>query len=423
VVEWHEDQHTVEMLTPWPEETESDMAVAARLQDAERLSSGIARFRLSRRSVGLHEKMCVPMKADLIARLGTCVVCSENVATVLMEPCGHLALCGACSESWTGRTCVLCRCPSRPLHLLSGVTPHPLGNVSATLAVQHSPASGKSAGEIKIRLTVRPHVLPYPSIGVNVRVADGLISIPSMEASIERLAESGNRSSKLDQRRAMRQASRLRTQTLRSGDRLMAGGVHAKCARQAQADAAWERWYQHCARWRCLRNHSRAELRAQPNAYRGQVAQYHKLIEQATAAPPGFNRRRYWRGFDDFGFGHGRRGGAMSSRNGRDDRSSHALAREAKRELAEWRRHVRQERQEMEAAARTAATEVVTIAARTADGPRECAACGKEEACMMHLPCRHVSLCQRCFDTTWQPHAPCALCRTASNVTLCVRRV
>ncbi len=427
VVEWHDSimPPSAIALASWPEETACDFDIAATLQHDERISSGIARFRLSRRAVGARELMRVPVDG-LMARLGNCVVCSENVATVLMEPCGHLALCGACSESWTRSTCVICRCPSKALNLLSGVTPHPCGSVSVSLAVKRSPSSG----EIGIRLWLGLRALPHASVGVNVRVADGLVSIPSIETGIERLADRANRTTKLDLRRRMRQADRQRRQASGVGNPLMAGGVHGKRAWQAEKDAAWERYYEHCARWRCLRNRCRAALCEQPQAWRGRVSELHALIKQANAARPGFDRRRFrpclWdAAFEHVGMsGHHCRhqGASAASQFARKRNSAHAKAREAKREWDEERRIIRQERQELKAEAHAAATEVVTVAARMVEGPLECAACGEAEACMMHLPCRHVALCQHCFDATWQAHAPCARCGTASHVTLCVRR-
>mmetsp|Transcript_19240 Transcript_19240/g.48370 ORF Transcript_19240/g.48370 Transcript_19240/m.48370 type:complete len:188 (-) Transcript_19240:95-658(-) len=101
----------------------------------------------------------------------------------------------------------------------------------------------------------------------------------------------------------------------------------------------------------------------------------------------------------------------------RFEQKKQALQKEARQK--EWHR---QERRELEADALLAATRAASNATRRLQEPLECAACGQAEACMMHLPCHHVALCQRCFDTTWQSNAPCARCGTASHISLRVRR-
>lgn len=57
----------------------------------------------------------------LRAGLGRCVVCRDSLALIAWEPCGHLALCGACYEQIDQRqrhACVLCRTPGEPIHIL-----------------------------------------------------------------------------------------------------------------------------------------------------------------------------------------------------------------------------------------------------------------------------------------------------------------
>ena len=124
VVEWETDgAQPAAVLAPWPEEDVShDAAIAAQLQDDERMSAGVGRFVIGWRSTfGSRRPTRVPVDG-LVARMGVCVVCSESVATVMMEPCGHLALCGACSAGWESArrisTCALCRCPGERIHLL-----------------------------------------------------------------------------------------------------------------------------------------------------------------------------------------------------------------------------------------------------------------------------------------------------------------
>ena len=101
VVEWETDgAQPAAVLAPWPEEDVSgDAAIAAQLQDDERMSAGVGRFVIGRRTFGSRRPTRLPVDG-FVARMGVCVVCSESVATVMMEPCGHVALCGACSASW-----------------------------------------------------------------------------------------------------------------------------------------------------------------------------------------------------------------------------------------------------------------------------------------------------------------------------------
>ena len=153
-----------------------------------------------------------------------------------------------------------------------------------------------------------------------------------------------------------------------------------------------------------------------------------KLIRQVTAPRPDFYSDRmgsksYHR------TGHHRARGRLFCGNTRFDQKlrscgpSPGQKQEVLRQKAMlWKEVHRRERKEMEAKALLAATEVAAVATRRLQEPLECAACGQGEACMMHLPCRHVALCQRCFDTTWQSNAPCARCGTACHISLCVRR-
>jgi len=87
-----------------------------RLWNDERVSAGIARFVVNRRAIGWRVPTHMPM-SGLVSRLGVCVVCSESVATVLMELCGHLALCAACAASWTHTTASTCSAESHRTHL------------------------------------------------------------------------------------------------------------------------------------------------------------------------------------------------------------------------------------------------------------------------------------------------------------------
>ena len=412
VVEWEADvAQPAAVLAPWPEEGVSDAAIAAQLQDDERTSAGIGTFVISRRAFGRRHPTRVPV-GGLVARMGVCVVCSESVATVIMEPCGHLALCGSCSESWTRSTCVLCRCPCARIHLLSvdeGV---------------------------------------YESVGVNVQLADGLVTIPSIERSIAQCNGPTHSTTKPERRQARQRYSRERRQKLSRGDPTLAGGLRGKQALQAQVDEAWERWHQECARWRRVRNACRAVLRETPHPWRGQVRRYSsfdqirrylfasvrgshrsvvELIAQATAPRPDFGhvyhqaRSRLFCG--NIRFDQKLR--SCCPHSGQKQKQQEVLRQEMLRKK-EMRRQERKEmearKMEMEAMALLAATEVAAVAARLLQEPLECAACGQGEACMMHLPCRHVALCQRCFDTTWQSNAPCARCGTASHISLCVRR-
>lgn len=425
VVEWETDgAQTAALLAPWPEEDVSDdAAIAAQLQDDERMSAGVGRFVIGRRTLGCRRPTRLPVDG-LVARMGVCVVCSESVATVLMEPCGHLALCGACSASWNprGSTCVLCRCPGERIHLLSRSSPDLLGS---------------------------------ESLGVNVRLGDGLVTIPSIEiaqCALE-LRRPWSTKTKLQRRRAKNRYSRERRQRVSTGDPTLAGGVHGKRALEAQADLEWQHWHGEVARWRRARNHCRAVLRELgPHPFRGNAGQQNLSIDSLRSRltawafeglhglwhyPVRPYRRRATRvecliaqaktaprpALSHFNFlGAVARAKSHHRERTRGGRQALHLQKEALQNEALQKEWHRQERQEQEAEALLAATRAAFNATRRLQEPLECAACGQAEACMMHLPCRHVALCQRCFDTTWQANAPCARCGTVSHISLRVRR-
>mmetsp|Transcript_29949 Transcript_29949/g.49539 ORF Transcript_29949/g.49539 Transcript_29949/m.49539 type:complete len:140 (-) Transcript_29949:37-456(-) len=46
---------------------------------------------------------------EAAAATSTCVVCQENIKSVLILPCRHLCLCQGCSEVLQLKTCPLCR--------------------------------------------------------------------------------------------------------------------------------------------------------------------------------------------------------------------------------------------------------------------------------------------------------------------------
>ena len=96
-------------------ERASDAMIAQMLQEEERDS-----YRRTFRS----NEAARPRDVDpdvvesLVERLGVCVICSEAVASVVYEPCGHLCLCGGCHAGWVESRgsnwppCVLCRTPA-----------------------------------------------------------------------------------------------------------------------------------------------------------------------------------------------------------------------------------------------------------------------------------------------------------------------
>ena len=102
---------------------------------------------------------------------------------MLMEPCGHLATCGACHNAWAnvhGQTnCVLCRTPGRGLHLLTGTTTSDQWPGDASYGTRDS--------------------------GVNLRV-DGDLSVPAIEETLRTPVEI--KLSKPTWRRQMREISR-----------------------------------------------------------------------------------------------------------------------------------------------------------------------------------------------------------------------
>ena len=69
VVEWETDgAQTAALLAPWPEEDVSDdAAIAAQLQDDERMSAGVGRFVIGRRTLGCRRPTRLPVDG-LVAR-------------------------------------------------------------------------------------------------------------------------------------------------------------------------------------------------------------------------------------------------------------------------------------------------------------------------------------------------------------------
>jgi len=77
-----------------------------------------------------HNQLDLPVVERLQNKYGACIVCSQSVATVLCEPCGHLALCASCAQAWNDADefscfrCVVCRTPSRQIHIFGGDDSH-----------------------------------------------------------------------------------------------------------------------------------------------------------------------------------------------------------------------------------------------------------------------------------------------------------
>jgi hypothetical protein len=119
----------------WPE-CEDDAALARALHEQEwgGRPRGVSAARapgpcgLPREQHG--EALPAAVLHTLRENLSTCVVCMEALATVVWEPCGHLALCQVCFSQLKGdlrSRCVVCRTPGAPNHLLRNAKGEALG--------------------------------------------------------------------------------------------------------------------------------------------------------------------------------------------------------------------------------------------------------------------------------------------------------
>ena len=436
--------HTPESLA-WPSEgngseTRSDEAIARMLQREERrpwlVHFPAPPFGKSSSSSRCLDRGC---QEALEERLGVCVICSESVATVIMEPCGHLAMCARCHAGWArhSSTCALCRTPGEGVHLLVG-----------------------------------------SSHAVDVCLLDGRLSVPSLEPEPE--PRSSRPSPKLTRRRELRRLTREAHASGGGGsvgwegrggperpwgrsDR--AGGRFAVKAAEAAARREWE---EHERRMRCW-NEFRRSVRT---LLRSATATMADVLAKAPG-PLGCERRwrslqRTWMGFDAAdvqlspvsrkyartlrskldgsssqlgGPSGGFRGDCTNYNNyywdcrsighfqsGEGSRAHRRRTASEKRDLGrdaelEGRRRAdeRRERREQAAKARVEAEAAVSAAAEAARAPKRCAECGERESQMMALPCQHAALCRSCWEGTAE-RSRCARCSALCEVVLCVHR-
>lgn len=426
-------------LAPWPD-TSSDEAIARALQQQERGPNPrwIASFpaRGGPRSAGFTSAPSVSLavKEGLVDRLGVCIVCSESVATVLMEPCGHLALCGTCHGAWAGlqRTCVLCRTPGVGVHMLCAP-----GNAS----VVHD---------------------------VDIRLADGGVTIPSLDPSHEEHEPEKARSLKLALRRGMRDLTRQgRTRCRHGGNRedgsspspsTRAGGLYAKRAREAAAARQWAQYDNRLASWKSAKAALRHAQRTGSGleSTRNLIAMWRR--DTSSVLPWGLSWRLYNESVlhqdqANAALGLGRRLHKVLAfaRPDFEPRSCHSIrplrqhprytasshdtrgfVRKEKEKLqrttaqaAQERREWRLARIQQEVEARAAVAKVVEVAAAVAGSPTLCLGCGEAEACMMALPCRCRSLCSSCWHAApegTQRRRICGRCGAGCKISLCVHR-
>ena len=395
---------------PWPD-TSIDDAMAQALQEEERgwvmsmldRRGWVASFPVARRISGRAASPRVSWKtgAGLEERLGVCVVCSESVATVVLEPCGHLAMCGGCHGAWSSmtNTCALCRTPGVGIHLLRGKIDEGWG---------------------------------CPAVyGVNVRLVDGVVSVPSLDdqPSCHRPTVD-NANLKLLQRRQMRVLTceaKARTRkdfgrVLPGGRSVGAGGRYAKLAREAAAAHEWAAYAARVVEWKAqLRMAAQAKQAGESVAswasssfgyYYTRKHQIRALARLAATPRPDVRVDRYISGR--------RRSYRCGCGSETSVSSKKADVLRVVAEAFRVRGEARRARIDRASEARAAAQAAAAAAADVASRPRKCLACGETEACMMALPCRCTTLCRACWDTG--ERTVCMRCGAACRLSLCVHR-
>lgn len=379
-----------------------------------------ARRVVSRRATVPH--LSLEVGAALEERLGVCVVCSESLSTIVMEPCGHLALCGSCHLHWSSRTntCPLCRTPGTGVHMLSAPD-----NVAA----------------------------------VDVRLLDGRICVPSLEEG----PPAPQPPLKLAQRRAMRALTRSARARVgsNSDEPQAAGGRQAVLLRAVQEEAAWARYEQRVRTWKTQTRALRAVMRTAKTGVdldRATQALDSEYLYRSVASTLGRTfARRLLSGAERIeGLGKGvlravlkkvearrpdveplslrpgRRRGSLPvySRHFRPT-EGHLVRRhvaEAKRALRaataerlRKRAETREERLEQARESLMVAEAAMSEAENMGSASMHCGACGVAEACMMELPCRHFTRCRACWEAE-EDRSACAQCGSRCKVTLCVHR-
>lgn len=407
----------------WQSDVASDAAIADALQEQERAElraevAGVMRFAVeaSRAQPRAQPRLAASVVSGLRSRLGTCVVCSDSIATVLMEPCGHLALCGGCDERWRAQTstCVICRTPGTGVSLLAA---------------------------------------PQAEEGFALRIVDGNVRLASPEQ--DGALEGEEKWSALDFTRERRSLARTLRCTVpndrvhvvagpgapfsvlqRSGSArgllrygsIKAGGRFAKSAAAAEAARAWHAWSDALARWKAKKKGAGdcASLGGPTDRYAARRARLELRYlavqcDRAVGQSPS-----YWNGRASVP-------AALRSANTRYrsgyDQGTHAPIAEKRRALRQreqdarsWRREERARLATRRAQEREAACEAAKEAEELARAPIECVACESAEACMLALPCRHVALCRPCWDAREREGEECARCGEGAQCVLHVRR-
>lgn len=97
-----------------PAQCASDAAIARELWagelDAINSSSSISWSRESSAPPGVRAALAaLGGRVRASGRFGPCALCAERLATVVMEPCGHVAACASCAARIPDNGCIWCR--------------------------------------------------------------------------------------------------------------------------------------------------------------------------------------------------------------------------------------------------------------------------------------------------------------------------
>jgi hypothetical protein len=374
----------------------------------EVIRAGFAHFPATslRRGRALQHRLPSRHQVDaLTQRLGACIVCRDSVATLLMEPCGHLALCGACYESWAARcgarssSCVYCRTPGTAIQLISRAT------------------AGDSAGDL---------------ISVCVRLTDGLITTHSSIGETSR-EDSKTRNLTLDYKRAKRNVYRE-------------ASSHpvpdfARRVSTEEDPGGWMQYERDLQSWKRRTAKRRALLAAVQSADRATRDAAIQEFEQTCSQYYSVGRRAWWRQNVVSSVPPALVVKLLSMPSRRPDlpiclkpvyhyyskrkvwvgEQKHKLqsqldkTRFQRRQASKWRA-------ENSKASAAVVTDALATALSLVDTDTACIDCGCNEACMLAHPCQHVALCRPCWEARPRENETCARCGVQSKYALCVRR-
>ena len=347
------DEQSEASGTPW----EDDAALARRLQEEEWEAAGAlgslrkgggaiatAQRRWRRRGTPLP---VVPeeTRASLVDHYGMCVVCSDSVATVAWEPCGHLCMCAGClmrledTNRALSFACVVCRTPGTATNLLAaergGADPSPRDGATVDA----------KSGRVRATATV-----------------EELCGYRHGQASLtDSLARLGSGSSKLGHRRAKRMLNRLT--------------VCPRVVRLGRVET-WRELYA----WRDVSPRTTRPL----NTYVLHSAP--QLVDAlmggiAIASPSAHSADRAGVHFS------ASRDVAVSKAALRRHAEEH---RRERRQLEGLFRHEAEQQRQRLAAVAAAAKSLAALGGA-------CSSCGERRASMLALECGHVSLCRECW--------------------------